>query len=415
MIQEVVIVGGGFGGVRVAKLLSRWGRDIHITLIDKNRYHTFHPALYEVATADIPEPFAKQFSDFGELRSSAAYSLEDIFLNDLNVTFKEDELVSLDARKKELTLKNSPLHRYDILVLALGSETEYFNIPGLRARGLSLKSVMEAMTVRDAIDEAFARAPKHRRISIMIGGGGFTGCELAGEMIGYMKDLARIHGRSANNAECIIVEASKNLLGGASPWIQKKAAARLKKLGVRILLESAVAEAEEKSVVLKNGERVFFDVLVWTAGVSVCRLVQEMEGLEKEKRGQFTVDAMLHARPHEDIFALGDAACVVSPKTRAPLPMTASNAIREAWYAAENIKRTILKRPMLPFAAGNTRFVIPLGGRYALLESGRFRMSGFLPWVIKQLIEIHYWWTVVGLVKAFRIWRLGIRIFIRND
>src|SRR3989344_5380952 len=125
MMHEIVIVGGGFAGIRVAKMLSQWGRDIHITLIDKNRYHTFHPALYKIATAHISEPFHAQFSDFTELRSSAAYSLEEIFLNSLNVTFIEDEVTGIDSRNKTISLKNSLPHFYDILVLAFGSETEY--------------------------------------------------------------------------------------------------------------------------------------------------------------------------------------------------------------------------------------------------------------------------------------------------
>src|SRR3989338_6973856 len=190
MVKEVVIVGGGFGGVRVAQRLARRMSGVHITLIDKERYHTYHPELYEVATADLPEAFGHVSSEFTELRSSAAYPLADIFLHDLNVTVLHEEVSSLDFKSNALELKNGTMHSYDILVLAMGSETNYFDMTPLRTHALPLKNIWDALAVRNALDEAFATLPKNHPISIVIGGGGFTGCEFVGELSFFVRDLA---------------------------------------------------------------------------------------------------------------------------------------------------------------------------------------------------------------------------------
>ena len=244
MVHEIIIVGGGFGGARIAKILSKWsggGRHhINITLIDKSRYHTFYPNLYEVATAHISEVFGHLPLDFFNLKSSAIYPLEDIFADDLNVSVLEGEVIGVDFKKNKVRLKNSPALSYDILVLAAGSETNYFNIAGMGANAFPMKSFFDALEVRNTVDEAFFRASKNQIVKIAIGGGGFTGCELAGELAGYMKKLARVHGRPEYYGECLIVEAAENLLGGVGTKLQKKAKARLEKLGVKFKFKSPI-------------------------------------------------------------------------------------------------------------------------------------------------------------------------------
>ncbi|MBI2021072.1 FAD-dependent oxidoreductase [Candidatus Giovannonibacteria bacterium] len=232
MVYEVVIVGGGTGGVRAAKILSRWGRDVHITVIDKNHYHIFYSALYEVSTAILPESFSHMPINFFDLKSTAAINFDDIFLDDLNITFLQDEVLGIDFNKREVKLKSSKTNKnYDYLILGIGSETNYFNNTGLLAHSFSLKTVDDALNVRNAIDEAFAKLPKNQIIKVVVGGGGFTGCEFAGEVVGYLKKLSKIHGRPEFYAECLVVEGSSVLLGGAGDYVQKRARGRLEKLG----------------------------------------------------------------------------------------------------------------------------------------------------------------------------------------
>ena len=419
MIHEIVIVGGGFGGVRVAKILSKWsggGRHhINITLIDKSRYHTFYPNLYEVATAHISEVFGHLPLDFFNLKSSAIYPLEDIFADDLNVSVLEGEVIGVDFKKNKVRLKDSPAHSYDILVLAAGSKTNYFNIAGMGANAFPMKSFFDALEVRNTVDEAFFRASKNQIVKIAIGGGGFTGCELAGELAGYMKKLARVHGRPEYYGECLIVEAAENLLGGASAALQKKAKARLEKLGVKSKFKSPIRGVENQNIILEDGSKIPYDVLVWTAGVKANDLTKLLFGVKLEKNSCVAADKTLRVLPYENIFGVGDITYCADEATGKVLPMTASVAIREAKYAAENIKRMILKKPLINYKPHQAGFIIPLGGRYALLESHGIRLSGFLPWGIKQMISLHYWTTLVGWVKAFKLWKRGLEVYLRND
>ncbi|KKT56921.1 MAG: FAD-dependent pyridine nucleotide-disulfide oxidoreductase [Candidatus Giovannonibacteria bacterium GW2011_GWC2_44_9] len=425
MVHEIVIVGGGLGGVRVAKILAKWGgggpaspagrHHINITLIDKSRYHTFYPNLYEVATAHIPEVFGHMPLDFFNLKSSVIYPLEDIFLDDLNVSVLEDEVIGVDFKTNKIRLKKFPAHNYNFLVLAAGSETNYFNIAGMSPNAFPLKGFFDALEVRNAVDEVFFRAPKNHIVKIAIGGGGFTGCELAGELIGYMKKLALVHGRPEYYGECLIIEATENLLGGASPALRKKAKARLEKLGIKFKFKSSIHGVEGHEIVLEDGSKIPYDVLVWTAGVKANDLTKLLFGVKLEKNACVAVDKNLRVLPYENVFGVGDITYCVDEATGKSLPMTASVAIREAKYTAENIKRMILKKPLINYKPHHAGFIIPLGGKYALLESHGLRIAGIIPWLVKQTTSLHYWATLVGWMKAFRLWKKGLEVYLMND
>lgn len=421
MTQEIVIVGGGFGGARVAKLLANWHeglrRNVHITLIDKSRYHTYNPHLYEVATAHLPEAFGQGAMplDFFELKSSAIYPLDDIFLNELNVTILEDKVLNIDFKSKEIRFSSGKKKNYDILVLATGSETNYFGNKGLIEKGLPMKNFFDALEIRNAIDEAFANIPKNKVVRIIIGGGGFTGCELAGEMMGYFKKLAAVHGRPAESFECLIVDAADKLLGGASNWISEKAASRLKNLGVKFKFQCPIKDVTDTDVIVGNGEKIPYDVLIWTAGVKANDLTRELQGVKLEKASCMIVDENLRILPYDNVFGVGDNTYCIDEMTGKSLPMTASVAIKEAETAAENIKRLILKKPLLKYRLRNAGVIVPLGGRFALLESNGIKLQGYVPWLVKTLIALHYWAGLIGWRKSWEIMRQGVKIYKQND
>src|SRR3989344_166513 len=415
MLHEIVIVGGGFGGVRVAKILARWRENTHITVIDKSRYHTFYPNLYEVATAHLPEVFGHLPIDFVNLKSSAIYQLEDIFLNDLNVTVLESEVLGVDFKKHKVALKNLMTLHYDIVVHGAGSETNYFNISGMEEKALPLKIFFDALAVRNAIDEAFLNLPKNHLIKIVIGGGGFTGCEFAGELIGYMKKLSQIHGRPEYYAECTIVEAADTLLGSASAWVQKKARARLEKLGVKFNFKNPIKDVHDHEIVLQDGSKIPYDVLIWTAGVKAGGLTKSLLGVKFEKGLCLALDKNLRVLPYEKVFGVGDMTCCIDESTGKSLPMTASVALREAKCAAENVKRLIFKNSLKTYKPRNAGFIIPLGGKYALLESHGIRIPGIIPWALKHLVVLHYWAGILGWQKAFGLWRKSLEVYIKND
>ena len=403
MVHEVVIVGGGFGGVRVAKKLSGWSERIHITLIDKSRYHTFYPNLYKVATAHIPETFGHLAVNFYDLKNSSIYPLEDIFLNDLNVTVLEKEVVGIDFKKHKILFKDSEACSYDVLVLAAGSETNYFNIPGMKERALTLKSFFDALAIRNAVDEVFATSPKNHIIQVIIGGGGFTGCELAAEMAGYMKNLANIHGRPEYYSECRIIEATEALLGGASPALQKKAEERLAALGIKFALNSTIESVADKKVILADGKEMPYDVLVWAAGVKANDLVKTITGAKLKKASCAAVDKFLRILPYENVFGVGDLTFCIDEATGKSLPMTASVALREGDLVAKNILNLFNKKSLKEYKQRHLGFIVPLGGKYAILESGEMKLSGILPWILHYIIFFKYWWGLVGFWKTIKI------------
>ncbi len=415
MVKEVVIVGGGFGGVRAARRLSAWGRDIHITLIDKERYHTFHPELYEVATANLPEAGFSAPGEFYELRSTASYPLEDIFAHDLNVTVLHDAVTAIDFKKQEVGLASNKSHSYDILVLGMGSETNYFNIPHLYEYALPLKTLWDALQIRNELDELFRSKPKHERIHLVIGGGGFTGCEFAGELCMYARDLATSHGRAPELTDITIVEGSPMLLPGVDSWTQQKAKKRLERLCVKFIFERPIAGVEAKKIILKDGATVSFDCLIWTAGVRANELTTTFADIKPEKNLCMAVDEYLRIMPYTNVFSVGDVTYCVDPATGKSLPMTATVALREGRFVAENIKRMLTKKELRKYKPSYPGFVIPLGGKYAIFEIHQFHIAGIFPWILKNIISLKYWVGILGLRRGVTMWWHGAKLFLKND
>ncbi|MEK7559740.1 MAG: FAD-dependent oxidoreductase [Patescibacteria group bacterium] len=403
MIHEIVIIGGGFGGVKIAKDLARKTKDTHVTLIDKNKYHSYHPNFYEVATAFIPEKPPKNELRFHELVKTSSVHFEEIFLNDLNVSFLEGEAADIDFKNKEVILKSGLKKKYDFLVIAVGSETNYFGMQPLQEKSMPLKDLNDALQIRNAIDELFANSPKNKLLKIVIGGGGFTGCEFALELTGYLKTLSKIHGRPEHYAQISIVDLSPILLSTTSPWVQQKVKERLEFFGVNIILSTGIDEITD------------FDILVWTGGVMANSLTKNLSGIKLEKASCILIDSYMRVLPYEDVFGVGDAVYCVNEKTGKAMPMTASMALREAKYVAENIKRSIEKNKLLRYEPKFPGFIIPLGGKYALFEKDNFHLSGIIPWLMKYFISLCYWIGLLGFLKGVRIWMKGMKIFIKND
>ena len=415
MVKEVVIIGGGFGGVRVAQNLARRARGIHITLIDKEYYHTFHPALYEIATADLPETFRHSPIEFHKLRSAASYPLVDIFLRDLNVTVVRGTVTGIDFKNQKALLESGVMYPYDALVLAVGSETNYFGIEGLSPHALPLKTLWDALSVRNALDEAFARTPKQKRLSIVIGGGGFTGCEFAGELAFFVKKLEEKHGRQKKSTEIIVVEASAALIGGARVWVRRAAKKRLEALGITLMLERPITKVADSSLFLQDSSAVPFDVLIWTAGVRANSFTKTCAGIQLQKNFCMCVDQYLRALPHENVFGVGDATYCINDATGTSHPMTATVALKEAEIAAYNIERLFAKKLLIAFVYTPPGFIVPLGGKYALFDSRWVKISGVLAWALKHLVALHYWVSLIGLRRGYKVWRGSMGIFIKND
>lgn len=407
--RRVVVVGGGFAGVQSTLDLSQHKYDLEITLIDKDGYHSYSSDYYTLISSVVlekkhisPEPFRLLFS-------SVSIPLAEIFAGKENIELIVDEVTNVETDGRQVVTASGKKVTYDWLILALGSVTNFYNIPGLRQRAFELKTTADALNIRNTIDEIFSRKAKHETISIVIGGGGFTGCEVAGELAAYRDYLARIHGHPVGNVSIEIIEAAQTLLPGVDSWAQKKARRRLHRLGVKMVFSDPIIDVTDRTVNVKSGKTFLYDILMWTAGVRAHPLTEKIFGLELGKAGCIDVNKYLQVSMSPDIFAIGDVAFCRGFDEK-PLPMTAQTAISQGHYVAYSIKRMLHHRKVFPYHPRRSKFIIPLGSQYALADLGWFKLEGFSAWVLKRLVALKYFLSILSIPKALKLWLRSVRL-----
>ena len=403
--KTAVIVGGGFGGVRAALDLARHKYDLKVILIDKNGYHSYPADFYKLLRP--PSGRQEHFSPekFRLMFSSVTISLAEIFEGRESVQILIDEAAGFDLEKNLVNLASGEKIKYDWLILATGSVTNFYDIPGLKPRALEFKTTADALNCRNAVDEVFERKGKHELINIVIGGGGFTGCEVAAELACFTKILAQIHGHPQENILISIVEASSQISGSLGGWAIKKAERRLKKLGIKIILNEPIVDVQDRSVALKSGGVLNFDVLLWTAGVKANPICQKIGRVKFEGNFCLVVDKYLRIGDHHNIFVIGDAAYCQGFDEK-PLPMTGQTAISQGAYVAYSIKRILHHRKVFKYHPRESKFIMPLGQKYAIADLGWLKISGFLPWYLKRLVALKYFLSILSFGKAWKLWRL---------
>lgn len=415
-MKRVVILGAGFGGLRAAIVLGKKSKELGrrgygITLIDKNRYHTYTPLLYEISTT------SKETANYLDLKSVATYPAEGVLLG-FPIEFIQGEVRNIDLANKKIELEDRQIE-YEYLILALGAETNFFDIPGLKENALELKSFNDALKIRDAIWERVLSAESDEAVDIVIGGGGSTGVELAGEIQEWIAQLKK-EGHLCRTSVTLI-DVSSTVLKGFEEKIIKQATARLKKLGTNLLLEERVIKVDDGKVFLESGRIAGYDVLVWTGGVKANSIIEKLP-LKKEKQNRVAVTGELlcaSEKPNLEIqnkvYGVGDIVCVHDTNGE-PVPMVARAAITQGTIAAKNIINTIRGgRASLQYNPQNYPYIIPVGGKYAIAKCWSFTVAGFLGWVLKGLVELNYLFSIMPNVRAFRIWLRGLKVFIQND
>jgi NADH dehydrogenase len=408
----VVILGAGFGGLRAALQLSKKlrGRSCDIVLIDRNDYHTYTPTLYEAATT------SKETANYLQIKEIVTFPVAEILKN-TSVRFIKSEVRSLDLVNGDIHCANGERLKFDYLVLALGSETNYFGIPGLKENSLTLKTFLDALKIRDTILELMSSGKE--QIEILIGGGGSTGVELAGELKGWLCELEE---EKKCKAELKIIEASPTILPGFPDPIVKKAGNRLRKLGVTILANTAIERAEKNKVILKGGQEIPYDILIWTGGVKASSLMGALP-LKIEKRGRVEVAGEMECLPQSPdlklygkIYGLGDAICFYDPKTGKPIPGVARAALIQADVVAHNIAcDTRGRKDHKKYKPADYPYIIPVGGKWAVAKLGPLIIAGLGGWILKGLVELNYLLSIMPLGRALKAWLKGLRIFVQND
>ncbi len=390
-MKKIVVLGGGFGGVAALHTLAQNSREdeLELTLIDKNTFHLFTPSLYEVASSEEP-------------KVNVAIPFREIFPKHVRI-FK-DSIKSIDTKQKKVLVTKGPPHPYDYLVISLGSESADFHIPGLTEHGLPLKTLADAIAVRNNIRDAYHKAQEEGRVMrILIGGGGFSGTELAGELTNYRRRLAKHHRRPRDCVEISVISGSECLLKELDMSVSRLAEKRLRKEQVVLRFGEHIASVTEHSIKTDRGNTYPFDVLIWTGGVRASRLPEE-SGLLTNQRGQVPVNELLQISGETHVYAVGDIAEFIEPETNAPIPTVAQVAEDQGKQAAENILHSIRNEKLVPYEYRHFGYIVPLKGHYAVAQLPYLHLSGLAGWILQQLVFLRYLYGILPLSKAMKRW-----------
>lgn len=424
--KNIVILGAGFAGIACALKLERMFRkksalfkNFAIVLVDKKNYHLYTPALYDVATtaADDGSPL--------DIKKAVATPMEEITEN-ARITFIQGRVLKVNIAERKIIFDDETVLPYAYIVFALGSETTYFNIPGMKEYAIPLKRLDDAIHIRAAIRRKYEEKSSDGEIAVVVCGGGPTGIEFASECAGYIKKLNAKYKKSVRLA-LTIVEGAPTILPGFDEWTVQKTGKRLGKLGIRLYADHLISRADEKAAYMRspavpNEERLPYDALIWSGGVQAVNVLTS-DNISLEKRGRMETDHFMtcispdaHMDIGKNMFAIGDNACFYDPDTHRPPPTTARLAIEQGKIAAKNIFYDILGKPRVPFRLRRYPFVIPLGGKCAIAQIGPLRINGFFGWAFHEIIELYYLWSVTNNNwTAIKRWWRGLEIFSKND
>jgi len=384
-IPHVVIVGGGFGGLATAKALRN--TPVHITLIDRSNHHLFQPLLYQVATSELAP---------GQIGSA----IRNILRKQSNATVILGEVTGLDKENKRIFIDDRDRSRvplsYDFLVLATGVTHSYFGHDEFAAYAPGLKTLADAVAVRNKVLQTFEQAEaeedpsRHRDLlTFVLVGAGPTGVEMAGAIAVLIRSTLKSEFRRIDprSARIVLVDAGQRVLGTFSEELSAAARKRLESLGIELRLGQAADHIDADGVIVA-GERIFSKTVIWTAGVAPSPAGKWL-GVVTDRAGRVRIQGDLTVPDHPEIFVIGDTASL--DQDGRPLPGVAQVAIQQGRYSGKLIHRRIGGQPAPPpfryFDKGNMAVV---GKGFAVLQSGKLQMSGFTAWLAWAGVHLEF-------------------------
>lgn len=394
--KRVVIVGGGLGGLRLAEDL--YGSGMQVVLIDKNNFHQFPPLIYQIASAGI-DP------------SSISFPFRQIFRKRKDFYFRMAEARMVDSEKKILQTSIGKID-YDYLVLAAGATTNFFGNKNIEEWAIPMKTVPEAMGLRNALLSNFERAltcateeERQELLNVVIVGGGATGVEIAGalaEMRHYVipydypdMDSSLMH--------IYLIEAGDRLLAGLSQESSQKAYEFLKSMGVDIQFGKMVTDYRDHKVIMKDGTEIPTRTFLWVSGIRA----NAMPGIDESHMGRgfrFKVDEYNRIPGVEDVFAIGDQ-CLQTSDAAYPNghPQVAQVAIQQAKNLAKNLKlidQGADSSALTAFHYKNLGSMATIGRNKAVVEIGKFRSQGFFAWVLWLVVHLR---SILGVKNKMMV------------
>ena len=388
---EIVIVGGGFGGISAAKALRK--TNCNITLVDKRNHHLFQPLLYQVATAALSP---------GDI----AVPIRAIFGSDKNIRTVLGEVISIDKTNNQLHLANDSSIDFDYLILAPGAIYNYFGNEDWKNHAPGLKTLKNALSVRERILISLEEADKlddpqtrKKYLTYAVIGAGPTGVEMAGAIAeiakrNMMRDFRNIN---MEETEVFLIEAAGNVLNGYPEDLSNKAKSDLEEMGVKVLLNNPVKSIREDGVELEDS---FIETpnIIWAAGVKASPLLGSLD-CDLDKMGRAVVEEHLNIPDHDSIFVIGDAAHVKDEDGQ-PLPALAPVALQQGKYLAKLIKKRESGKKASPFKYVDKGTMATIGRAKAVADIRGLKFSGFVAWMLWSVIHIFF---LIGFRNRFRV------------
>ncbi len=404
VMPRVVIVGAGFGGLQAARALRNV--PIHVTVIDRTNHHLFQPLLYQVATTVLPP-------------NDITAPIREVLRKQQNTEVLMAEVTGVDVQEQRV-LMHSRSVPYDYLILATGAHESYFGHNEWRRFSSGLKSIAQALALRDKLLEAFEAAeletdPEKRQalLTFVLVGAGPTGVEMAGAIAELARQSLAGEFRHINPkaARIILVEALPRILPAFPEKLAKKAKLALNHLGVEVRTSSPVEEINENGAVIA-GKRLDARNIIWTAGVEASPAGKWI-GAETDRAGRARVNGDLSVPGHPNIFVIGDTAS--ASQNGKPLPGVAPVAMQEGRYVASVIADAVAgQEHQQPFHYVDKGNLATVGRFFGIIDIGKVRLAGFLAWVIWLVVHIYY---LIGFRNRFMVmfqWGLSYLLFQRS-
>ncbi len=392
--KTIAVLGAGYGGItaalRLARLLKKMPQ-YRIYLIDRNPFHTFKTQLHEAAVRNV----------------EVSVPVQNI-IRKTSIVFIQDSIREINTAKSKIILSDSEIG-YEYLVIALGSITNYYNIPGLQEYSLSLQSLEDANAIYEHINGVCEEALLSTREDIrqdmlrfVIGGGGLTGVELAGELADLLNKKAEI---ASAGFQILLIEGGSRLVPNLDERMSEEVSQRLQGKGVKIITNCRIVKRTIDAIALSNGDILKAYTLVWTGGIKAGSII-ESSGLTTGQMGRIIVNEFLQAEGHPFVYALGDNALAINPTTGNPVPAAAQFALQQGRLVAGNIYADICGRDKRPYKPKVLGEIVSLGrhlavGWLAVPFFKKVRFFGFIASLLKTAIEDKH---ILLLKKESRNW-----------
>ncbi|AOW10115.1 NAD(P)/FAD-dependent oxidoreductase [Flavobacterium gilvum] len=416
--MHIVIIGGGFAGINLAKDLANQ-KGIEVTLVDKNNYNFFPPLIYQVATAFL-EP------------SSISYPFRKFFAGKKNLKFRLGELLKVIPTENKIILNNGELH-YDYLVFATGAETSYFGMENVKKKAIPMKTLNDAIEMRNALLKNLEKAAickdiheRRKYLTIVVVGGGPTGVEVSGMFAEMRKNiLLKEYPELQTSASNIyLIDGGDALLSPMSEDSQKDTLKAVTQLGVIVKLHTRVVDFKDDTVFLGDGKTIQTKNLIWAAGVSA----KEFEGIPAESYGRgkrMATNEFNKVNATENIYAIGDTSIQLNDSNfPGGHPQVAQVAIQQGVNLAENFKRMVQNKPLKPFKYKNKGSMAIIGKNKAVVDlpTPKMHFRGFMAWMIWLFVHLMSLITYRNRINTFYHWMIAyfskdqsLRMIIRPE